>query len=380
MSMLHITMTPFNHETRLIKQVEALTSSNKKVTCHILALNDGQSANQETRGDRIFVRRFSLRTRVMPRNFIFQIFKVIEFTFLVLRYSIKNKVGVVTVHGLVQLPIAFLVMICCGAKIIYDAHELETETTSLSGFRKLLYKIIEYIFIKFVSHVFVASPSICAWYEEKYRLGDRVSVLMNVHKRASSLSSGKLHESLNIPETKKIILYQGALINGRGIEQLVDAFNTLNDSQFVLVFMGYGSFQEKIVNESLKNPSILYHPAVSQSELCDYTKSAHCGVCYVKNGSLNDDLCLPNKFFEYLFAGVPVIASHAPDMQKILEKYELGVVINQLDGKTLSSSLNEILKLRNESFEKRVFELNRDFNWDIQERRIGEVYRKLITT
>ena len=371
-------MTPFNHETRLIKQVEAVISNNQELTCHILALNDGHSIEEETLGDRIFIRRLSLKSKALPRNFIFQFLKVIEFTFLVVKYAIKNKAQVVTIHGLVQLPIAFLVMILCGAKIIYDAHELETETTSLSGFRKRLYKIMERVFIKFASHVFVASPSIGVWYEEKYQLGDCVSVLMNIHKRKTSLASGKLHKSLKIPQSKKIILYQGALINGRGIEQLIDAYNDLNDDRFVLVFMGYGNFEEKIIQQSMKNASIMHHPAVPQSVLGDYTKSAFCGICYVKNGSLNDDLCLPNKFFEYLFAGVPAIVSRAPDMQKILEKYDLGVVIDRLDGKTLASSLDRIVKLKNKSFEKRVSELNRDFNWDIQEHGIVEVYKKLI--
>ena len=57
MTVLHITMTPFNHETRLIKQVEAVVSGNRNLTCHILALNDGKSVEEETIGKYIFVRR-----------------------------------------------------------------------------------------------------------------------------------------------------------------------------------------------------------------------------------------------------------------------------------------------------------------------------------
>lgn len=371
-------MTPFNHETRLIKQVEAVVSGNRNLTCHILALNDGKSVEEETIGKYIFVRRLSLRTIGLPKHSIFQILKGLEFTLLILFYAVKNKTRVVTIHGLILLPIAALIKFLCSAKIIYDAHELETETTSLCGWRKKIYKITERTFIRFASHVFVASPSIGAWYEEQYRLGDRISVLMNIHKRKTSIGAGQLHKSLKIHRSKEIILYQGALINGRGIEKLIEAFNGLDNQKYVLVFMGYGSFEEKIIEASKNNQKIYHHPAVPQSVLSDYTKSAFCGICFVNNGSLNDDLCLPNKFFEYLYAGVPAIVSRTPDMQHIIEKYNLGVVVDQLDKNTLEASLDEVIKLKNSSFNMRVSNLNKEYNWDIQELSILNVYKKLM--
>lgn len=378
MTILHVTMTPFNHETRLLKQAEAVISHNETATCHILALNDGDSAEKEVLQNRIFVHRLKLKSKGLPRLTLFQLVKIIEFTYLILRYARRHHIQIVTIHALVQLPIAFLVKLICGTKIIYDAHELETETTQLRGIRKQACKIIERVFIKFVDHVFVASPSIGQWYEDKYKLGDNVTVLMNIHKRHNALEKGQLHKSLNINPDKHIILYQGALINGRGIEQLISSFIEMNDDRFVLVFMGYGSFEPFIVEQANKYPNLFHHPAVEQSVLGNYTKSAFCGVCYVKNGSLNDDLCLPNKFFEYLFAGVPAIVSHSPDMKNILDKYKLGVVIDQLNSQELSTALDEIIKLKDKDFTTRIAQLNKAYNWNLQEQNIINLYKKLI--
>ena len=371
-------MTPFNHESRLLKQAEAVTSWNKSVTCHIIALNDGDSVDEEVLQERIFVNRLKLKSKALPRHIFFQLIKVIEFTFVILRYVKKHHGRIVTIHSLVQLPIAFLVKLIFRVKIIYDAHELETETTQLKGARKQLSKIIERVFIKFVDHVFVASPSILRWYEDNYKLGDRVSVLMNIHKRKNALGRGQLHQSLNINPQQKIILYQGALINGRGIEQLISSFIAMNDDQFSLVFMGYGRLEPFIVEQAEKHPNLFHHPAVEQSVLGNYTKSAFCGVCYVKNGSLNDDLCLPNKFFEYLYAGVPAIASYSPDMKDILDKYKIGVVIDHLNGQELSAALDEIIKLKDKHFTTRIAHLNEVYNWDLQEQNIIKLYKKLI--
>ena len=75
---------------------------------------------------------------------------------------------------------------------------------------------------------------------------------------------------------------------------------------------------------------------------------------------------------------MPAIVSHSPDMKNILDKYKLGVVIDQLNSQELSTALDEIIKLKDKDFTTRIAQLNEAYNWNLQEQNIINLYKKLI--
>ena len=106
-----------------------------------------------------------------------------------------------------------------NVKLIYDAHELETETHGLKGLKKNLAKVFEKIFIKYANLVITVSPKIQNWYSLKYQISNVISVL-NCPKYKLPRENNELRKQLGISPEKKICLYQGGF-SGRGIEEII---------------------------------------------------------------------------------------------------------------------------------------------------------------
>jgi glycosyltransferase involved in cell wall biosynthesis len=99
-----------------------------------------------------------------------------------------------------------------------------------------------------------------------------------------------------------------------------------------------------------------------------YTCSADVGVTYIDNGSLNDRLCLPNKMFEYIMAGLPVIVNDAPEMRRVVEEYRIGVILESLTGESLARALDEIDRLDRGVLAENLKRAASVFSWENQEK------------
>jgi glycosyltransferase involved in cell wall biosynthesis len=113
-----------------------------------------------------------------------------------------------------------------------------------------------------------------------------------------------------------IFLYQGGLGKGRGIEILLSAFVKNSNLTQAIIFMGYGPLEKEITLLAEEHENVFFHHAVSQSDLLSFTSSADVGVLFYENNCLNHYYCSPNKMFEYLMAGIPVITSNLFEIKK----------------------------------------------------------------
>ena len=86
----------------------------------------------------------------------------------------------------------------------------------------------------------------------------------------------------------------------------------------------------KILEAGEQNERIHYHESVSSKILNEYTCSANIGICLIEDLCLSYKFCLPNKFFEYAMAGLPILVSDLPEMRKLVEEYDCGVVCDSI--------------------------------------------------
>jgi glycosyltransferase involved in cell wall biosynthesis len=258
---------------------------------------------------------------------------------------------------------------------VYDAHELETETYGLTGIKQWLARAIERLLIRTADLVIVVGDGIKHWYEKKYKLRNIVTVL-NCPEFHRPERTELLHEKLGIPKNRRIVIYQGGLEPGRGIEQLLDVFSQLSDDHHVLVFMGFGTLEGLIKERGRESSNIYYQPAVEPASVLRYTASAHVGISYINNNSLNDYLCLPNKFFEYIMAGIPVIVNNVPEMRRVVTENSIGLVLPELTTRSLKEALKTI-----ESWDVNMLKANLNrvaklCAWENQSRAMIEAYKK----
>lgn len=346
----------------------------------IAALHAEGLAEYEALDGQRSVHRLRLKSRSLPTLLPFQLLKFAEFCARVVKLAQRTRPQVVNVHTLALLPLGALLKLLFGARLVYDAHELETEVEGLSGVRQALSRLVERICMPAVDLTITVGPMIRDWYRERYRIGNAVAVL-NCPPFKEVGHRKRLRVELAIAPHQKIYLYQGALCAGRGIELLLESFEQSDDDSAVLVCMGYGELVDDIKRAAARCSRIYYFPAVPPSRVLEYTVSADVG--FVLTGiddpqCLNNQFCLPNKLFEYAMAGVPMICSPMLEMTALMAKYGIGVVIDAATPAAVGRAVQEIHALDCDALRQSLAEFTRHFCWQAQETVMIDAYQQHI--
>ncbi len=326
---LHLTFTGFRNESRALREGRSLLSAGFFREVHFVSnlLDDDQSFESIGPGlqvERVAAHSFRDRAHLKGR-----LGRILEFAEWTLRVSVGQRgrpVRVIHCHSLPCLPASTILHAISGAPIVYDAHELETERMGWSLPLRLGAKILEVACLPAVSTTLVVSESIRTWYR-RHRFMRSIHTVRNLPRRPSSLPrrTGILRRALGLREADFVCLYQGAMGNGRGINVLLESFAEVRDKH--LVFMGYGPDVDKVLMAASTCANIHYLAAVPPDVLYDYTADADVGLALIEDQCLSYRYCLPNKLFEYMVCGVPVIASDLPEMRRSVESLLGGWVV-----------------------------------------------------
>ena len=271
------------------------------------------------------------------------------------------------------LPIAILLKSLTGAKVIYDIHELESETTGISKFNQVYVLMIEKLSWRFIDTVFYVSESIRKWYTENIGKINSEIVLNSPELNVSEIKTNYLKEYFHLDNDSIVFIYLGLLSRDRGIEMALEVFKS--NPKYVIVFMGHGEKEEEIRKYSSKYANIFLHPAVSSDLVVPITSSANFGYCVLENTSLSVYFSLPNKLFEYVFSGLPVLASNFPDISDKVNNYNLGLVVD-FNKDAIISGIEELI---NSDSKKSSQKNNIDaLTWDYQKYKITKILTQLI--
>jgi len=157
----------------------------------------------------------------------------------------------------------------------------------------------------------------------------------------------------------------------------MDAFNDINNIDSVLIFMGEGPLSQNISTHEKFGVSIFIHPFVSGDILLEYTSSADYGVAFLEDISLSDRYCLPNKLFEYIAAGLPVIGSGLPELKKFILENKVGVAASSNDIGGFIEAFKEISRLKSDDLRYNILLARERFNWSTQEKILIDLYKGL---
>lgn len=221
------------------------------------------------------------------------------------------------------------------------------------------------------------SENIADWYCKEYEIG-RPIVVKNAPKIFTQKKTNYFREIFNIRNSSVIILYQGGLSSGRGVNLLLECFKKRESDEVVIVFMGFGEMEEEIKNISKIKNNIFFHPAVSPEIVLDYTSSADLGIHLIQNTCLNHYYCMPNKLFEYSMAGLPVIVSNMKEMRELVEKYDMGIVVEDESLEAINTAIDKIMFLNLENMKQNSRICAEENSWERQEIKMIDEYRRIL--
>lgn len=373
MRALHVYPSTLEHESRILKVSDSQIRSgfvSEVVVAGIWRADLAKSAQLDER--RRIVRLRAAGSRWLPAR----VAGFVVWSVRVLMHFRHQPIGLVSCHSLSALPVCVALKWLHRAVLVYEPHELETETSRLSGLVKRLASLLERRLVRRADHVILVSQSIQDWYQT--RLGvERVSVVLNCPRQFDSPTTDHFRRTFPIPAGRTIFLYQGILGRGRGIETLLDAFATLQDSA-TLIFMGYGPLANSIERKCQSLSNIFLHPPVAPDRLLLHTTAADFGVSFIEPVSLSYEYCAPNKLFEYIMARKPVLVSPTTDQRRIVNYYGVGQVCDSLTPEGVRAAARRLMADGVDHYAVNLERARKDLCWEQQEKVLLDVYRRIL--
>jgi glycosyltransferase involved in cell wall biosynthesis len=373
---VHLYPTNLKNETRILKIVKSLRSN--KIFTKIFIVGKGSLGlpEHEDLGNGIHLYRLNPIFGTNLDGLFSKFFSTIGWYISFLIWIFPKRVVCLNCHSLPILPISVFVKIWKRSILIYDTHELETETNVSFGLRKIFMKLVERIFIRWVDEVCVVNKSIGSWYVQAYSL-KKTWVVRNVPYRfiGKPQKTGMLRDAIGLTDPNALLfIYQGILAPGRGIDILLEVFSKIK-ANYHLVFMGYGSMEERIQSQVLQQLNIHFMPAVKPDLIHKYTIDADIGISLMEKTCLSQYYAAPNKLFEYLSCGVPAIVSNFPEMENCVTNYDCGWSVEpsvyELE-KLIKAITFEIILSKKEN----ALGAGQDYCWENEEAELIKMYKK----
>lgn len=277
------------------------------------------------------------KQHVFNNNFLFYA----EFNVRLFFYLIFRKYDYILSNDLDTLPSCFFASKIKNTDLVYDSHELFSEGPELQGrkFVQGFWRKLEDFFLPKIKNSYTVSQSIVEFYDDKYK--NKMGLIRNIPLKKDVL----IVDDVVFPTKNKTIIYQGVLNPGRGLKPMIKALNFIDDVDLIIV--GYGKVEAELkafVAQENMNNRVHFLGRVSRDKLFNYTKKATLGMVLEEPLGLSFQYSLPNKLFDYIHAGIPIIAGNLPEITRIINKYKVGVLVNDYQPETIANAIKKLLK------------------------------------
>lgn len=283
-------------------------------------------------------------------------------------YLLFKKADVLWANDLDTLLPNFIISRLKNTKLVYDSHEYFTLSVYKKTSRKV-WELLENFLFPRLKNVVTVNNSIKNVYEEKYKVS--ITVIRNVPYKSVK---NKHFENVILPPDKKILVMQGIGLNeNRGAEEAVLTMQFLPDD-FNLYFIGSGTIWNKLkkmVHELNLCSKVTFIDVLPYSHMLEYTRQCFLGLIFEKVDVTDEHLfALPNKLFDYINAGIPVLSSKAVEIKLIIEKYNIGDFINSFEPIEIAENILEISKNKEvyNLWKRNTVAASEELNWENEEK------------
>lgn len=308
-----------------------------------------------------------------------------EYNFRLFLYLLFHRADILVANDLDTLLANYLVSKIKGSVLVHDSHEYFTGVPELKGrnFAFNIWKKIErWIFPK-LKYLYTVNDSIAKLYRDEYGVEAKVVRNFPVWRGENDGKTFlKKRQELGLPENKKIILYQGSINVDRGLLEAVEAMQYVNVDALLLI-IGDGDILPLVKSTAKKlsmEKRIWFMDRMPFEKLRSYTACADLGISLDKDTNLNYRYSLPNKIFDYIHAGVPVLASNLTEIKKIFASYDIGKIIENHSPQHIAEKINFMLNSPEKivRWKENCLAASKEFCWQNEEKILMEIYCGII--
>jgi glycosyltransferase involved in cell wall biosynthesis len=300
-------------------------------------------------------------------------------------HLLRTPADIYHASDLRALPAAYIAACLRRKPLVFETYELPLVQPYLTRHRVLLRVAVGFLkgMMRRCDGVITVSPPIVTELQQRYG-GPTAVVVRNIPVYQPSVRSDRLRSFLKLSPETRIALYQGGFQDNRSLDKLIDAARFLAPGN-VIVLMGSGELQaqlEWLIDETGVGDRVKIVPAVPYAELLEWTASADIGLTlFSPDWSVSIKLCLPNKLFEYLMAGLPVLTTPLEAIVELVHRYDVGRVVPSLEPETIGKAINAMLadtqalqRMRANALEASAT----DLRWEHERQQLVTLYKRLL--
>jgi glycosyltransferase involved in cell wall biosynthesis len=292
-----------------------------------------------------------------------------EYNLRLFFYLFLQKFDIVCAIDLDTILPCFSVGKIKNKRIVYDAHEYFTEVPEVveRAFTKRIWEAIANFCIPRIKHCYTVGERLAAIFSKRYAVDFQVIRNISVAKNQNFLAK---------KNDTKVILYQGALNVGRGLEQYIEAMQWVENAELHLA--GDGDIRlglEQLVSDFNVENKVVFLGKLKPDELSQTTQKAFLGLNLLENKGLSYYYSLANKTFDYIQAEIPALHPDFPEYQAIMKQYEIGILLD-LDAEKIANCITDLL-----TDEKKYAYLQAEcrrakkvFTWEKEEEKLIDFY------
>ena len=305
------------------------------------------------------------------------------FTLRAVPQAIAHQADIYHAHDLNNLPAAHAAARATGARLVYDAHELFAEMANRwvrlkrASWRRLEARLLPQCDLALTVNDFIAREM-----ARRYHVPPPL-VVLNCPDPPPGFDPAAPHDrirpALDLPAGTRVVLYQGWISEGRGLENLVRAAPLLPPG-VVIVFMGYGEYQATLAalaRAAGADDRVRFIPAVPQAELLSWCASADVGIIPYQPVDLNNVYSSPNKLFDFIHARVPLVASDLPFLRQVIAGHGLGAVAKLDSPPAYAAALQTVLARPKAAYRPALDHAATIYTWQAQAAKLITAYATL---
>jgi glycosyltransferase involved in cell wall biosynthesis len=295
-----------------------------------------------------------------------------EYNLRLFSFLIRHSSKAVCAVDLDTLLASYLASRISKKLLVFDAHELFVETPELESrnFVKSIWKWIANKILPGVKYNMTVSASVAKYYENAYN--QQYKIIRNVP--VSRGNGNQLRQ-------QDLILYQGVMNKGRGLEILIKVISQRTDCKLWIVGEGDLSKDLRALTATLNCGNVVFKGYVEPNKLYKYTQLARVGVNLLEDKSKNYYYSLANKFFDYVHAESPMICMKFPEYEILNQDYEVAYLISTLDESEINKALDKLLFDHSyySKLQANCKKAKMDWNWENEQKKLLEFYANILS-